>query len=78
MTTQREVQTGDNDLNWVHKHLEELEQYEGKWIAVLNHVVLTASDDASDVVDFLGARQINGALLFEVPADVHRKVYLIG
>lgn len=78
MTTEHRATTDDNDLNWVYKHLDELKPFEGKWIAVLHQEVLTSADDADGVVEFLDSKGINGALLFEMPEDVHREVYLVG
>jgi hypothetical protein len=78
MTTDQKHVTGEDDLRWVHEHMVELEPYEGKWIAVLERRVLTSSEDGNDVVDYLEAHGISGALLFQMPDDVHRKVYLIG
>lgn len=78
MTTEHQAATDDNDLNWVYKHMEDLKPYEGKWIAVLGHEVIKASVEGEEVIDYLVDNKISGALLFEMPDDIHRKVYLIG
>ena len=78
MTTQPEATTHDDDLNWVYTHMTELGEYSGEWIAVLDHKVIARGATGGDVVDHLDERNINGALLFQMPADVHRRLYLIG
>ena len=79
MTTQPEAtMNDDDDLNWIYQHMSELDEYGGEWIAVLDHKVIARGATGDDVVDELDERNVNGALLFEVPADVHRRLYLIG
>jgi hypothetical protein len=77
LTTQRDIDTAE-DQRWIHAHMEEMPEYNGKWVAVLGRRVLVAADDANGVIDFLEANSINGALLVQFPDDVKRKVYFIG
>jgi hypothetical protein len=77
MTTQPEVASGDDNLKWIQTHPDELEAYQGKWIAVYDRQIIFAAADGEVVIDYLGEQKINGAFLYEVPEDVHSKVYLI-
>jgi hypothetical protein len=77
MTTQRESTTTDDQL-WLHEHMEELPQYNGQWVAVLERKIVAWGATAGDVVDQLEEHRINGALLVQFPDDVHRKLYFIG
>jgi len=76
MTTQRETDTGE-DLRWIHAHMQEMPEYNRKWVAVLGQKVIASADDAEAVVEFLEQKRINGALLVQFPDDVNRKIYLI-
>jgi hypothetical protein len=76
MTTQHEATTGD-DQRWLHEHMAEMPEYNGKWVAVLGRKVVASGNEAIDVVEQLENEKINGALLVQFPDDVTRKVYLI-
>ena len=78
MTTEQHAATEDNNLTWVQKHPDALVPYQGKWIAVLNRAVITSAEAGEDVVDYLEKTHTSGALLYRVPDDVHRKIYVIG
>ncbi len=77
MTTQREAATAE-DQRWIHEHMEELPEYNGQWVAVLDRRIVASGETADNVIDELEDAAINGALLVQFPKDVHRKVYFIG
>ncbi len=78
MTTQRNVATGDENMRWVHEHMEQLEAYQGKWIAVIDRKIISAGRDLDAVLDEVERQGLTKPFVAQIPDDVHRKVYFIG
>ena len=78
MTTQPEVTTGDDDMNWVHEHMQELRAYQGKWIAVIGQRVVAAGSSVMQLLQDVEAQGLSEPFVTQIPDDVDRKTYFIG
>ena len=77
MTTQP-VTMGDDDLDWVYDHMEELGEHEGKWIAVIGQRIVGSACTVDEVIDQVERQGLTDPFITKIPDDVHRKVYFIG
>jgi hypothetical protein len=65
-------------MNWVHEHMQELRQYQGLWIAVVNQRVVAAGTSVMELLDEVGAQGLDSPFVTQIPDDVDAKTYFIG
>ena len=77
MTTQPRATTGEDDMRWVHEHMEEMRPYQGKWIAVVDKEVVGSGTLAEALLE-VRRRGLAEPFVIQIDRDIDRKTYFIG
>ena len=78
MTTQPRTTTGDDDMRWVHEHMEEMRPYQGQWVAVSERRIIAAGSTIEQLVEAAEAQGVKSIFISRIPDDIDRKTYFIG
>jgi hypothetical protein len=68
---------GLEEERWLEQNLDQLRNYRGLWIAILNHSIAASDDSFEDLHRQIVARNIVDALVVKVPDDLTQRDYLI-
>jgi hypothetical protein len=68
----------DQDMRWVHDHLDELREYQGMWVAVVGCRVVAAGDDIAQILSEVEAQGLSDPFVTRIPADRERNAIFIG
>jgi len=68
---------GLEEERWLEQNLNQLGNYQGLWIAILNHSIVASGDSFEELHGQIIARNIRDALVVKVPDDLTQRDYLI-
>jgi hypothetical protein len=68
----------DRDMDWVHEHLDELREYEGMWVAVVDCRVVAAGDDVDLILSDVEAQGLSNPFVTKIPTARERNTVFIG
>jgi len=67
----------EKELNWISTHFEELEDYWGKWVAILEDKIIATGDSVKEVMEIVNQKKIKEQPLVTLVPSKDEETYVL-